>query len=227
MMWWSPDACGSPRNDPALQNLPNLSRSPIWIQAGGAIIAAVFAGGALLIAVDTLEDQQRINQSQLDLNTATQDRQHKRYASRVAWWAKTHAPTADDHRVMVQNRSTVPLRGLEFFLPQQHDWVLGDTGAPLLLFISDIPPCTVVRYSIPPYMSNEAAGAILASFSDPVWELRFTDNLDRWVLSEQGLRPAKTVPYPTTRGGVPNIPYTELREDLAGRSEAQDCGEGG
>ncbi|MFI9643445.1 hypothetical protein ACIG87_25920 [Micromonospora sp. NPDC051925] len=205
---------------------PERTKITDWVQAGAALVAAVFAGGALLISVDTLKDQQRINQSQLDLNTEAQDRQQKRYASRVAWWATTHVPTWNDYRIMVQNRSTAPLRGLEFFMPEQHRWLLGDTGAPMLLFMSDIPPCTVVGYRIPLDLDDRAAGVIRASFSDPVWELRFTDNLDRWVISEQGLRPARTVPYPT-RDGVPDIAYTVLSEDQTGTSEAQDCGEGG
>ncbi|WP_329011312.1 hypothetical protein OG271_30275 [Micromonospora rifamycinica] len=207
---------------------PDGTRVTDWVQAAAAIIAVLFAGAALLISVDTLRDQQRINQSQLELNTAVQDRQQKRYASRVAWWTTIHVPTADDYRIMVQNRSTAPLRGLEFFLPPGQRWLLGDSGAPLLLFLEDIPPCTVVRYRIPPSLDGDAAGAVRASFSDPGWELHFTDSLDRWVMSAQGIRPAGTEPpYPTTWNGVPDVAHSELWADQAGTSEAQDCGEGG
>ncbi|WP_157517432.1 hypothetical protein [Micromonospora rifamycinica] len=198
------------------------------VQAAAAVIAVLFAGGALLISLDTLKDQQRINRNQWELNVAAQDRQQKRYASRVAWWTTNHYREDDDYRIMVQNRSTAPLRGLEFFLPERHRWLLGDSGAPVLFFLEDIPPCTVARYRIGRDLDGEAASAIRTSFSDPSWELRFTDSLDRWVISERGLRPAGTAPpYPTRGNGVPDVASDTLDEDRAGTSEAEDCGEGG
>jgi hypothetical protein len=57
-----------------------------WLQAVGAVLAVLLAAPALFISLDTLRDQQRINE-QTGINLSLEgERYRKRYASRVSWW---------------------------------------------------------------------------------------------------------------------------------------------
>jgi hypothetical protein len=98
-----------------------------WIQALGAVLAVLLAAPALFISLDTLRDQQRINE-QTGINLSLErERYRKRYASRVSWWKtkntwwERNMKTPNLPRTLgekplnavIQNRSTVPATNVQ------------------------------------------------------------------------------------------------------------------
>lgn len=97
-----------------------------WVQALGAVFAILLAAPALFISLDTLRDQQRINE-QTGINLGLErDRYRKRYASRVSWWKVQQDWWERDTKTrslwllrdkplgaMIQNRSTVPITNVQ------------------------------------------------------------------------------------------------------------------
>ena len=153
-----------------------------WIQAGAAILAAITGTSAVVVALDTLRDQQKITASQLELNRRVQDREDQRYAARVAWWSNVLSS-----ELSIQNRSPVPLRQVEFA------WDLAYDDKPPIdkrLGIANIPPCqvAVVRFEdLDPTLGPAADRPVYQSLAFAPRGVTFTDPNGRWTRGRSGL----------------------------------------
>lgn len=176
-----------------------------WVQALAAVLAVVFAGWAALIALNTLRDQQQINRSQLALNQLAQDRAQKRYAARVAFWVQSK----EGNTVYIQNRSPVPLTGLELSNPGWDDIPSFEVG--------DAPPCAVLTIRL---FTAKKPGFAEQPFNRVGYQqlkLLFFDPNGAWFLDEGGVRSADGVALSTSpRGRAASI-----------STPVEDCGEAG
>jgi hypothetical protein len=179
-----------------------------WVQAFAAVIAAVMSTGAMLIALDTLRDQQRINTSQYRLNSLAQERTEQRYASRVAFWGSLTSA-----EIFIQNRSPVPLREVALGVGTT---IVGGHMTLSHVAVDNIPPCVIVAISvtsIEPSIFNLDNAINMLSWLD----VTFTDPNGHWKRDRNGL--AKEKAGPSASSGKSRLRWT--------RQPVQDCGEGG
>ncbi|MBG0569341.1 hypothetical protein [Actinoplanes aureus] len=144
------------------------------------MIAAFTATVAAVVSLQAYADQRDINRSQLALNTDTQQRAERRYATRVNWWASTEYKNV----VFIQNRSPVPVTDV-LIVPRgrrSESEIMG--GA---YDIGDVPPCRTFTARL-----QEPHASVASSRLFPVHEfdLVFNDPSARWIRSREELRKA-------------------------------------
>jgi len=205
----------SPDHSPALSPASQPSRAAEWVQAVAAAAAVVLAATAGVVAFRQLLDQQNFNEQQLEFNQSVQDRQDKRYSSRVSFWI-------DDERIaelhwIIANRSPVPLRQVKAVATRQ----TGDKRQ-ISYSIGDVPPCSVVTVTYGKAGSGKFQW--VAAWNVYRWQFLFADILGQWIITEDGqLRRAS----PNERAELTRVDAGGLAEIPGKREEAHDCGEGG
>jgi hypothetical protein len=83
------------------------------VQAAAAAVAVLVAILGIKLGLDTLQEQQRINEKQLDVfksqlavDQIAQDRSDSRYAAKIAWWETPGATWQGIIRLNLQKART-------------------------------------------------------------------------------------------------------------------------
>jgi hypothetical protein len=143
-----------------------------WIQTLAVIVATGVAIGGVIVATETLREQQLINRSQLALNENVRERAERRYAARIAWWADSK----NGSLVYIQNRSPIPITAVQI-VPRG---LAGDLRNSTDSYqVDEIPPCRVATIRLRDRASAEATGN--KPFPVAEFDLIFNDPHARWI----------------------------------------------
>ncbi|WP_416905056.1 hypothetical protein [Micromonospora echinospora] len=179
-----------------------------------SLLALIGSGVALFYTAEAWEGQQILNEQQIALNRATQDRELRVYSSRVALWARIGTdfssikpPGVDVH---IQNRSPVPLRRMRVLVPLE-------SGGVAEARIEDVPPCVVRRMRIAPPVGKRFAVASEQWLGYTPVALEFEETGRYWRLDDGGL---------TATSVDVTSHVDQLRLAVPVESPVGDCGEG-
>jgi hypothetical protein len=200
----------APPRDHELAEL-TLTRS----QSRWAAIAGVAAIAAVAVSAYALFNQVQINKQQTILNTYAQERQERKYSSRVAFWAVAGADSSSVRPagldVYVQNRSPVPLRNVQISAN------LTGTG-PAAVTLMDLPPCTVAEHRISPPTGGSFIPPDQGRAGYSLLTVQFAVDGRKWKLTSDTLTEVKAWDA---------APTTLLRDLLTLAKGTSDCGEAG
>jgi hypothetical protein len=184
-------------------------------QSRWAAIAGVAAVAALAVSTYALFNQVQINKQQTVLNTYAQERQERKYSSRVAFWAVAGADSSSVRPagldVYMQNRSPVPLRNVQISAN------LTGSG-PAAVTLMDLAPCTVAEHRISPPVGGAFVPPDQGRAGYSLLTVQFAVDGRKWKLTSDALNEVKAWDA---------VPATLLRDFRGLPKDAGDCGEAG
>lgn len=133
-------------------------------------MAAIVSAIAVLIAVQTLVDQRKVQ-------ARSEERLTRRYAERVAWWG--NGPTT--HTLFIENRAPVPMTQVRVVYAHPETRRGPATAA---LHVAEIPPCSrlqILDRPEAPHRRNRQSDELeMLMRSSGVAAVQFYDRLGHW-----------------------------------------------
>lgn len=176
------------------------------VQAVATVVAIVAVLPGVRLSLDALEEQRRINSSQLSVNLNQQDNFHRRYASSVSWWDT--AKMVPGRRIgtvylNVRNSSEVPLRPLFARLQPPGGGKLSSLD---FAYVPQVRPCTTLSIELydPTVVYAVPSGSDWPEVKWATREVFFGDPVSNWAIGTSSKATEQPIPKAMTSAVDPD-----------------------